>query len=129
MDPAEIEFLAESDTVRIVPNFTSDTLYLLQGDFGPFKAGLPLDVPLWVAINLRQRQKCRILQPDWMELEILEEAKEKEKEDSLFTELPSPNIFVATNLIFDVATPDIGKADEIKTLIKGINNKIHFSDP
>ena len=119
MDPAEIEFLAEKEKVKIVPNFTSDMLLLLQGDCGPFKAGLPLDVPLWVAVNLRQRQKCRILQPEWMDLEQLEESKEKEKEDALFTELPNEHIFVAANMILDVATPDIGRADEIKTAIKG----------
>ena len=35
---------------------------MFQGDVGPFKPGLPLEVPLWMATHLRQRQKCRILQ-------------------------------------------------------------------
>ena len=119
MDPAEIEFLAEKYTVKIVPNFTSNILYLLEGDVGPFNAGLSLEVPIWLATDLRQRQKCRILQPDWMDIDILEDAKEREKEEALFTELPNPQIFVAANLILDVATSDISKADEIKTIIKG----------
>ena len=34
---------------------------------GPFNAGLPVQVPLWMAINLKQGQKCRIIPPDWME--------------------------------------------------------------
>ena len=55
-----------------------------------------------------------------MEIDTLEEAKEKENEDPLFTELPNSRIFVAANLILDVATPDISKADEIKIIIKGI---------
>ena len=37
-------------------------------------------VPLWVASNLRQRQKCRILAPDWMTVDVMEELKEAEKE-------------------------------------------------
>ena len=119
MDPAEIEFLAEKYTIKIVPNFTSNILYLLEGDVGPFNAGLSLEVPIWLATDLRQRQKCRILQPDWMDIDILEDAKEREKEEALFTELPNPQIFVAANLILDVATSDISKADEIKTIIKG----------
>ena len=93
---------------------------LLQGDVGPFKPGLPLEVPLWMATHLRQRQKCRILQPEWMDPEVLEEVKEREKEEALFTKLPNPNMFVVTNLIMDVATPDLNKADEIKTTIKDI---------
>jgi hypothetical protein len=33
-----------------------------------------------VGVNLRQRQKCRILQPDWMNIDTIEELKEAEKE-------------------------------------------------
>ncbi|KAG8508378.1 DNA replication complex GINS protein PSF2 [Galemys pyrenaicus] len=39
-----------------------------QGDLGPFNPGLPVDVPLWLAINLKQRQKCRLLPPEWMDV-------------------------------------------------------------
>jgi hypothetical protein len=52
--------------------------------------------------------------------DTLEVSKEKENEDPLFTELPNSRIFVAANLILDVATPDISKADEIKIIIKDI---------
>lgn len=44
--------------------WTSD----LQGDIGPFTAGLPIEVPLWMAINLKQRQKARIRPPEWMDV-------------------------------------------------------------
>ena len=36
-----------------------------------------LQVPLWVALNLRQRQKCRIVQPEWMTPERLEAARDE----------------------------------------------------
>lgn len=39
-----------------------------QGDVGPFNPGLPVDVPVWLALNLKQRQKCRIVPPDWMDV-------------------------------------------------------------
>ncbi|TEA28644.1 hypothetical protein DBR06_SOUSAS1470910001, partial [Sousa chinensis] len=38
------------------------------GDLGPFNPGLPVQVPLWLAINLKQRQKCRLLPPEWMDV-------------------------------------------------------------
>lgn len=44
------------------------TLWLLQGDLGPFNPGLPVEVPLWLAINLKQRQKCRLIPPAWMDV-------------------------------------------------------------
>jgi len=46
---------------------------------GPFKAGLPLHIPLWLAIHLRKQQKCRIVPPNWMDRDILEDKKEEEK--------------------------------------------------
>ena len=30
-------------------------------------AGLPVQVPLLMAINLKQGQKCRVMPPDWMD--------------------------------------------------------------
>ena len=39
-----------------------------QGDLGPFSPGLPTSVPLWMACSLKQRQKCRILAPEWMDV-------------------------------------------------------------
>ncbi len=59
MDPSEIEFLSESLPVSIVPNFNEGVMYLLSGEVGPFKAGMPVTVPLWLAVNLRGRSKCR----------------------------------------------------------------------
>ena len=41
---------------------------LLQGNIGPFISGLPTDVPLWLAINLRQRLKCEIILPEWLSI-------------------------------------------------------------
>ena len=55
-----------------------------------------------------------------MEIGVLEEVKEAEKEEPLFTKLPNENLFVISNLIMDVATPDLNKVDEIKTIIKDV---------
>ena len=37
-----------------------------QGDFGPFNPSMRTEVPIWLAVNLRQRHKCRIEPPDWL---------------------------------------------------------------
>ena len=83
MDPSWIEFQSENDLIDIVPNFTAPTLSLLQCDVGPFKAGQPLSVPFWLGSSLRKRQKCRIIQPNWMSVDTLEEVKEAEKQENL----------------------------------------------
>lgn len=80
IDPSEIEFIAEKSNVEIVPNFNHPgTIHLISGNIGPFRAGLPLNVPLWLAVNLKQRNKCRIIPPSWMDIDKLEEKKEEEK--------------------------------------------------
>lgn len=52
---------------------------LLQGDLGPFNPGLPVEVPLWLAINLKQRQKCRLVPPEWMDVGELQRGRGKDK--------------------------------------------------
>ncbi|XP_012516718.1 PREDICTED: DNA replication complex GINS protein PSF2 [Propithecus coquereli] len=103
MDAAEVEFLAEKELVTIIPNFSLDKIYLIGGDLGPFNPGLPVEVPLWLAINLKQRQKCRLLPPEWMDL--------------LHYPLISCNDSFPIDLSAD-ASDNIPKADEIRTLVK-----------
>ncbi len=81
---------------------------------------MPLSVPLWLGLSLRQRQKCRLIQPSWMTLDNLEEVKENEKQATEFKQLPDPHLFVKTQLIMDVGNSDLIKADEVRTIIKDI---------
>lgn len=120
MDPAEVEFLAEKESITVVPNFALDKIYLIGGDIGPFTAGLPIEVPLWMAINLKQRQKARIRPPDWMDVEKLQEKKQEETDSKFFTEMPCKHYMELTQLLLKYAMDDIPHADETRTLIKDI---------
>lgn len=83
MEPDEIEFLAEKQTIRIVPNFNCNAIHFISGDVGPFKGGLPCSVPLWLGVNLKQQQKCVIIAPEWMNLDTLEDLIASEKQSKL----------------------------------------------
>ncbi|KAI2653777.1 DNA replication complex GINS protein PSF2 [Labeo rohita] len=120
MDPAEVEFLAEKEMVKIIPNFSLDKIYLIGGDLGPFNPGLPVEVPVWLALNLKQRQKCRIVPPEWMDTDKLEEIRERERKLDAFTPIPSPYYMELTKLLLNHAADNIPKADEIRTLVKDI---------
>lgn len=48
-----------------VEGFLED-IHFVQGEFGPFNPSMHSSVPLWLAVHLKQRQKCRIEPPDWM---------------------------------------------------------------
>lgn len=94
MHPAEIEFMAENEIVQIVPTFNHTShIHLICGSYGPFRAGLPLNVPIWVAMNLRQKKTCRILAPDWMAVDKLQERLEEEKANKY-----GPPIYTGTGL-------------------------------
>uniref|UniRef100_A0A8C0RNK5 GINS complex subunit 2 n=1 Tax=Canis lupus familiaris TaxID=9615 RepID=A0A8C0RNK5_CANLF len=120
MDAAEVEFLAEKELVTIIPNFSLDQIYLIGGDLGPFNPGLPVEVPLWLAINLKQRQKCRLIPPEWMDVEKLEKIRDHERKEETFTPMPSPYYMELTKLLLNHASDNIPKADEIRTLVKDV---------
>ncbi|XP_010004565.1 PREDICTED: DNA replication complex GINS protein PSF2-like [Chaetura pelagica] len=89
-----------------------------QGDLGPFNPGLPVEVPAWLAISLKQRQKCRLVPPEWMDVEKLEEIRDQERKEDTFTPMPSPYYMELTKLLLNYASDNIPKADEIRTLVK-----------
>lgn len=120
MDAAEVEFLAEKELVTIIPNFSLDKIYLIGGELGPFDPGLPVDVPLWLAVSLKQRQKCRLLPPPWMDIEKLEKIRDHERKEETFTPVPSPYYMELTKLLLTHASDNIPKADTIRTLIKDL---------
>jgi len=120
MDPSEVEFLAEKCPVTIVPNFAHDRLYLISGDVGPFVPSLPVEVPLWLALSLRQQHKCRIVTPDWMSLASLNETKAEETESKVFTRMQCQHYMEVAHLILNTGMDDVPRADEIRTLVKDI---------
>ncbi|OQR69018.1 DNA replication complex GINS protein PSF2-like [Tropilaelaps mercedesae] len=120
MEAAEVEFIAECYTVQIVPKFNHPAIHLISGDLGPFMAGMPIPVPLWVALSLRQQHKCRILPPEWMNIADLERLKQEEKESQVFIKIPTEHYREITHLLVDGAASDIPQAEEVQTLVKDL---------
>ncbi|CAG9817277.1 unnamed protein product [Phaedon cochleariae] len=120
MNPDEAEFLGEKQFISIIPTFNSGVVHLISGDVGPFRASLPTRVPLWMAINLKQQQKCKIQHPEWMNVDQLERIKEDEKKDKFFTKMPSEQYMIEAKLLLGCASDDVPKADDIRTIIKDI---------
>lgn len=120
MDPEEIEFVGENEEIGVIPNFNFDPIHLISGTIGPFRAGIPLHIPLWIAIHLRKQQKCRIVTPEWMEVEFLEDLKEEEKRTNGFLKMPSPHYMIIAKLVMGAAMEDITNSEQIKTLIKDL---------
>ena len=59
------------------------------GTYGKFEPNQPVDVPIWLAIELRKRNQCEIKLPPWMTLKELKDVVAKERTDmSSFQPLP-----------------------------------------
>ncbi|KER30467.1 hypothetical protein T265_03080 [Opisthorchis viverrini] len=88
-------------------NLFVSTLIGLQA--GPFYPNVPVTVPLWVAVYLRQQQKCRIIPPDWMTVERLTQCKDREESDSNCTDPPHRQYMEITTLLLHHAPDDMQK--------------------
>jgi hypothetical protein len=98
--PLELEFMAENELITICPlKSLSDSVpggsaddgqfRFVCGNFGPFVAGVNAQVPLWLALTLKESKKARIILPEWMHLGALQEQLAKEKDISgAFSEMP-----------------------------------------
>lgn len=83
-------FGADNTLITVVPSFHySSQLPLLssplQQTTGPFVAGMPVEVPLWMAKVLQQRQLAQIRLPDWLSTQKLTELLREEKQSTLLT--------------------------------------------
>ena len=74
--PEELEYFAGQEEVEIMPRFECTTMWLITGDLGPFKPGIPVKIPLWIALHIRAQNKCKIVPPPWMGKAYLEQLKE-----------------------------------------------------
>ncbi|EFJ35524.1 hypothetical protein SELMODRAFT_80420 [Selaginella moellendorffii] len=118
----QVEFLAEDETIGIIPSLRMDPLHLISGDFGPFRPQISAIVPLWLAIALKKRGKCRIQAPEWMTVERLTEVLEEERQQPQeFRPLPFHYIEIS-RLLFDHAQDDIPDCYLVRSLIEDIRN-------
>lgn len=97
--------------VTVVPSFHYDApLPLLsspqRGVAGPFVAGMPTEVPLWVAKTLHQRNLAQVHLPDWLSTTTLTETLREERESTLLTStLPFYYYEIARALTFCTPKP------------------------
>ena len=78
--PLENEFFAENELIEIIPNFKGPKFSFMTGTFGPFKPSKPIVVPLWLAVYLKQRKKCIVQIPNWMNFDFLNRVKVEDRE-------------------------------------------------
>lgn len=81
-------FAAMEMSVTIIPRFTMPRVTtLFGGSYGPFAPNYPVDVPLWLAMHIRQTDTCVITPPQFMAISYLRNVVAKEKESEVTFEM------------------------------------------
>ena len=100
MASSEIAFLAGEEPITIVARIRLDSLQFICGDLPELKPSIPAVVPMWVAMFLRKREKCRIVTPAWMEADtLLATLDDERRHQDRFAPLPYNYIEIAKDLM------------------------------
>lgn len=92
------QFIAMEQKVTIRPNFeTRRPIQCIAGSFGRFRYLSPIEVPLWLALELEKKKRCTIEVPKWMEVDSLKRSLEAEREEP-YVFLPLDHHYIETGL-------------------------------
>lgn len=116
-------FVTQKHHVTIIPSFsTVDPIHLLIGSFGPFRSNLEIDVPLWLALELKQQGKCRLTPPPWLTVEQLEALCEKQKSEPELIKLPHDEMFEIGYIFLNKAPNDLTSHMKVRSRLEDLEN-------
>eukprot|EP00164_Ancoracysta_twista_P003402 GFYU01004542.1.p1 GENE.GFYU01004542.1~~GFYU01004542.1.p1 ORF type:complete len:245 (+),score=20.87 GFYU01004542.1:94-735(+) len=121
LTPQDSTFFSGDEEITIIPNFRmSNPLYFVSGTIPEFKPPKPATVPLWLALTLKSRQKCKIIPPAWMTPASLQDKLDEERANpQRFADLPHYYLEIAS-LMLKHAADDIEEPHAVRTLIEDI---------
>ena len=121
-DEHELEFFAEEEMIRIVPNFRhEEELEMLRRTYPAMRPNFETEVPLWMGLSLRKAQRCTIVTPEWMKTEALEEILENERNEDDYQELPF-HYYEIASMLFRGARDDIENIYQTRKLLEDIRS-------
>ncbi|TFK22322.1 DNA replication complex GINS protein PSF2 [Coprinopsis marcescibilis] len=118
--PQELEMIASQQVIEIIPLIAMEKTAFISGAYGPLRPPNKSKIPLWMAVNLKQKKKCHIVPPRWLNVEFLQGRLDLENSDSrAFCELPFRFAEIA-KVIIDIASDDLENPDQIRSLLKDL---------
>ncbi|WVF70572.1 DNA replication complex GINS protein PSF2 [Kwoniella sp. CBS 6097] len=120
LTPDELTFLAEEDTIDIVPLFSMTRVRLLSGIYGPFQPPSAARVPLWLALSLKRKRKCRIVPPEWLNVDHIQSLLKDEKENIEGFGLLPRRFIETSKVLLDTAADDLIQPSTLRSLLKDL---------
>ncbi|CAB3408708.1 unnamed protein product [Caenorhabditis bovis] len=122
MNAEKCEFLASNMDIEVIPRINEKVIHLISGDVGPFEAGIPTRIPVWMALMLKRKHHCHIVPPEWMTVDELKKILTVENEIVGLSHLPHM-FFELTHVLVREAKDDIFEVDQVKSLVQDIYDK------
>ncbi|KAJ9105562.1 hypothetical protein QFC19_003544 [Naganishia cerealis] len=118
LTPQELTFITEQQQIEIVPSFSMTKIRLVSGVYGPFEPPRRATVPLWLALSLKRKKKCRIIPPDWLSPDILTAMVQEEmnEKNALWPDIPR-HLFETAKVLLDVAPNDLPEPSQIRSIL------------
>ncbi|KAI5955832.1 PSF2 [Candida jiufengensis] len=121
LTPTEISFLAENELITILPRYSMKKIDLIGTRIPNLRAMRREKVPLWVALILKNQDKCNIVPPKWLNIAYLKEKYDDEvRKPTQFSDLPW-NWLEMSKIILTKASDDLqDSTDEIRSIIQDL---------
>ncbi|CCW69210.1 unnamed protein product [Phytomonas sp. Hart1] len=114
---------AATDTfVTVVPRFSMGRVPCIGGHYGPFSPNSPVEIPLWLALHLRQTDTCTITLPSYLRVGELSNVVARERiSDNAFEPIPFHFFEIAKNLC-EFAHEDVPNVAEVLRLVRELQS-------
>lgn len=122
LTPQQVEFLASDVMVEVLPTVAMGELALLGGRVGPLEPQVPARVPLWLAVHLKKRNRCRMRPPEWLAKAALEKLLERERAlgNEAWASLPSPFFVELAMLMLEHAREAVAESERVRQLVEQV---------
>ncbi|OLL26682.1 DNA replication complex GINS protein psf2 [Neolecta irregularis DAH-3] len=118
--PQELSFSAENIKVQIVPRRAMNSIPLISGTIPQLRPPRRAEVPLWIAILLKQQRCANIVSPDWLSVDALKEKLDEETvPGAAFSALPFQWLEIS-EAILETASDDVEDADTVRRLLRDL---------
>lgn len=99
MNITEVEFIASNEYVYIIPNFSVGVIHFITESVGPFRAGIPIKVPVWLAQFLQTQKQCSCVEPTWLDADEMKQLAIDEKNMQQCMNLPDEFLVIKTQTV------------------------------
>ena len=121
--PDGLAFIAEEEVlIRISPKFSASKMEFMSGAYGPFTAGRPVKVPLWLALFLNSSQSCTLIPPKWLNTSSLRKRLEQERNEKDGLAKLSSHYMEESFAFFVRCRENVRDVDRVKELIEDLWN-------